>query len=523
MNEDVLAILAFAVFGVAVVAFAWKRDKQNDRDHEHFNSRDNRRENFSYADISSTRNQAPKTQINYKVGYPQKGASYGELVDLKSRQLNNFEVKAQDPLEGILLERIETQFYEMRPLIGHDCVKTSAWTEYNIDLAEQTCTCDHFKKKEHFPTNDARRFCYHMIEAFERRDAFKRLDHRTRMVAELGSSAPIVSAFALQHDRLPLMYLLIEEENPWLNVFSRQKLTGENIHNASGDFVRHSYNILQDRWSYGESVPGASILKPFFRSLNTLEDIDIYETQIANRPKDLTLSQQSDPRLNPDRNSDQYGPEYDHYEIPESTLRSEYPCECSLWFFYIDGRGAESRRTVDFKKLQFYGSEGPFLYGECRMRKAGRTFNTKKMTEVINVATGEIVEQVAEYAESFWLESTKAKLIDWANNNERMAKAFLFLLRGNKRPSKSDYLALSSIFSEILDGAPVNADDIKYLYNEQDATTAVGFQRLVGGIIKHHPEQVEWFKVNFTRLANARSKPNFADQAAIDYVNQRIP
>ena len=129
MNADVLAILAFAVFGVTVVVFAYKRDKQNDREHEYFDSRDSRRENFSNVDMSSTLNQAAKTQINYKVGRPQKGASDGELVFLKSRELNNVEVKAQDPLEGILLERIETQFYEMRPLIGHDCVKTSAGTE----------------------------------------------------------------------------------------------------------------------------------------------------------------------------------------------------------------------------------------------------------------------------------------------------------------------------------------------------------------------------------------------------------
>ena len=38
MNEDVLAILAFAVFGVAVVVFAYRRDKQNDREHEYFDS-----------------------------------------------------------------------------------------------------------------------------------------------------------------------------------------------------------------------------------------------------------------------------------------------------------------------------------------------------------------------------------------------------------------------------------------------------------------------------------------------------
>ena len=343
------------------------------------------------------------------------------------------------------------------------------------------------------------------------------------MVAELGSVWPITSAYALKHAKLPLMYLLVEDENPWLSIYARKKSAGENVYTASGDFVRHSYNILEERWSYSEGVPGASILRPFFKSITALERIDAIVDQVSRRPRPMTLSQKSDPRLAADSNSDQFGPEIDHYEIPESSLNSEYPCECSLLFSYSDGRGNDSRRTVDFKKLQFYGSEGYFLYGECRMRKAGRTFNTTKMKNVMDVNTGEIIFNVTEFAKTLWAGSAKAQLLEWAKENERIAKAFLFLLKGNKRATKSDYQALSATFSELLDGVPVKTSDIQFLYDDQYPTTAVGFQRLVGGIIKHHPEQTEWFKRNAVKLGNARAKPNFADQASIEYVTKRIP
>ena len=456
---------------------------------------------------------------------PKKGASYNDTVSAKSKKDNPV---STDPLEGISFERIDINMYGIRPLIGKDRIKSN-WSDhhYEIDLGQQTCTCDYFTKKEQFGLNDGRRFCYHMIDAFNRRDAFEKIDHRTRMAAELGSSATFVSAFALQHATLPMMYLLVEHENPWLNIYAREKRTGESIYNASGDFWRHGYNILEKRWAYGTGasgtgIAGASVLKPFLRSLNDLEDLNVALHKISNRPKHSTLSEQTDPRLNPDRNSDQFGPENDHYEIPESSLRSEHPCECSLLFSYIDGKDGKSRRTVDFKKLQFYGSEGSFLYGECRMRRAGRTFNTKKMTDVIDVTTGEIIEDVRSYAETTWQASSKARLEKWATENERIAKAFLFLLKGNKRPTKSDYQSLCSVFSEMLDGAIITTSDIKYLYFDSDPTTAIGFQRLVGGIVKHHPAQISWFKESAIKIANARAKPNFADQAAIDYLNKRI-
>ena len=156
------------------------------------------------------------------------------------------------------------------------------------------------------------------------------------------------------------------------------------------------------------------------------------------------------------------------------------------------------------------------------MLRAGRTFNTKKMTDVIDVTTGEIIEDVRSYAETNWQESARARLEKWATENERIAKAFLFLLKGNKRPIKSDYQSICSVFSEMLDGAVVTTSEVKYLYSESDPTTAVGFQRLVGGIVKHHPAQISWFKESAIKIGHARAKPNFADQAAIDYLNKRI-
>jgi len=54
-----------------------------------------------------------------------------------------------------------------------------------------------------------------------------------------------------------------------------------------------------------------------------------------------------------ERHSDQFGPENDHYEIPESALRSEHPGECSLLLSYIDGRGGKADELWISKNYNF--------------------------------------------------------------------------------------------------------------------------------------------------------------------------
>ena len=526
MNEDIsgllMGLIGFAVIGVFGYFYGVEKDKQARAEAERKLYERQRKE------IERNQKRIQKQDERDRNAAAKAEAKAQMLVEKEANRIANLSLP-----ENVTIERIETRLFDFKQLIGKVEVKgtvTGAIFEetgqreifYDIDLAEQSCTCRNFKKKKAFAKNDIRRFCDHLMNEFGKRDLFEYTHHRTLMVGELGARGATQSAYALKHFDLPLMYILVEKENPWLNVYCRTKQTGENIYNASGYYDRHGYNIIEKRWSYGEGATGISLLRDFFKSVTTLEDIELLASQPADNANSRPLSEQADPRLNPNQNSDQFGPETDAWEIPESNMVSENPCECSLLFSYTDSRGAKSRRTVDFKKHQFYGSEGSYLYGECRMRKAGRTFNTKKMTDVIDANTGELIENVRDYAQKFWADSTKAKLKVWANENERIAKAFLYLLRGSKRGAEAEYKVLAAIYSDMLGGDKVTMSDIQWLYKDASPTTAVGFQRFVGGIIKNHPDKLNWFKENAIKLALARARPNFSDKAAVDYLNERI-
>ena len=269
----------WVIIGIAVVVFVLSKrnaKKQEQREAQiarefHDKRKYDKTSALQHYDNVMAKNEEPenKTAVEISISTnrhkapPKQGVSFNDTVEAKRKEKSETHKKVDDPLSGVLLEPIETRLYDFKPRIGKVKVQgvvTAAIFEetrqreifYEVDLAEQTCTCRDFtKKKSDMPKNDIRRFCEHLMSEFNQRDLFERTEHRTLMVGKLGYHAATSRAYALQHLELPLMYILLEEENPWVNVYCRIKNKGETIHNASGGFSRFGYNILEKRWSYG--------------------------------------------------------------------------------------------------------------------------------------------------------------------------------------------------------------------------------------------------------------------------------
>lgn len=131
-------------------------------------------------------------------------------------------------------------------------IKSRSWDEeredYVVRLASRSCTCDWASKPnfESFALNDVRRICRHQVEAAGR-------------IGTIGGSkealAVLHSPFRNDHYKVlfnPDLTLVIGYDNDveWINVILVETQ------------ANYSYNIFEDRWSYGESPKGqASYVK----------------------------------------------------------------------------------------------------------------------------------------------------------------------------------------------------------------------------------------------------------------------
>ena len=72
------------------------------------------------------------------------------------------------------------------------------------------------------------------------------------------------------------MFFTVGESNEWLNILARQKLPGETVWQASGEYARFGWSCYGRRWSYVKGVPGASKLRLFLRHIEELSDLEKY-------------------------------------------------------------------------------------------------------------------------------------------------------------------------------------------------------------------------------------------------------
>ena len=250
----------------------------------------------------------------------------------------------------------------------------------------------------------------------------------------------------------------------------------------------------------------------------TVQEDDFSEE--VEEPETKTLSQQADPTQKTYFNDDLYGPSSDAYEIPQTVLSFSKPYDEQLLFSYQDSKGGQSRRTVQFKEYQFY--DGHYLYGQCLLRRAGRTFNCEKMTDIINTETGEVIDNLLEHIIRF-TETSPYSLVDKAfEEYEPICKAWYYIAAGTKRISKGDYEELCIGLNKLMDTNTIEPKHLESFFKWADPPSSGGFERSVGGIVRRFKDKVKLFLDVSSSIHKRHTRPNFAETAAMDFIRKRI-
>ena len=159
------------------------------------------------------------------------------------------------PVEGIL--KVRSQF--------------TVGVKYDVDLDQQTCTCENFRKRRSHPKNHVARWCKHLLKELKKAGAFSTLEGLQAEVVTF-SFTQCNKMYLIKHQDLPEMVLTLGDalhSEGWININARKKRTGENIKQASGKFENYGWNLHEKRWSYTDGPAGASLLRPLLVTLDT--------------------------------------------------------------------------------------------------------------------------------------------------------------------------------------------------------------------------------------------------------------
>jgi hypothetical protein len=128
--------------------------------------------------------------------------------------------------------------------------------KYQLDLGQAQCSCKGWGNREQYPIGDPRRLCRHLVYAFRERKLIQGNDEWSQAIIDNCEDIPLQSWRVRLHSA-PDALVTRGDSAEWLNVFARRKENGERISEASGPITRYGWSVVESRWSYGESVPGA--------------------------------------------------------------------------------------------------------------------------------------------------------------------------------------------------------------------------------------------------------------------------
>lgn len=137
---------------------------------------------------------------------------------------------------------------------------------YEVDLSNLVCTCQDFQARNGYPQESLSRCCKHLIRALGESKVSEAAGKWEQAIIAEGHGSPR-GAWLVKLDTAPEILITASSSREWVNIFAHSKRRGEKIRDATGVIHRHGWNIVENRWSYGEGPAGSRELTPLMRKL----------------------------------------------------------------------------------------------------------------------------------------------------------------------------------------------------------------------------------------------------------------
>lgn len=145
---------------------------------------------------------------------------------------------------------------------------------YEVNLAEQTCTCPDFVegKRASHPLATLPRMCKHLLGQLDKAGVIEYADDFQEAVVRSGYGGPIGIWRIERKVSATGAWVTLSREGDWLNVLARKKRRGETFDKASGGVGVFGWNVREQRWARGEAPPGARELRQILGQLEGRRD-----------------------------------------------------------------------------------------------------------------------------------------------------------------------------------------------------------------------------------------------------------
>jgi predicted DNA-binding transcriptional regulator YafY len=178
-------------------------------------------------------------------------------------------------------------------------------------------------------------------------------------------------------------------------------------------------------------------------------------------------------------------PVSDDDENPEPTAPIETTRDCRGLAFqirYVDSRGEESSRRITVRRLATK-SDDVLIYAYCHERRAPRCFASSRISEMIDVATGEVIGDPSSHFSLFVAPSDASELptTETIARIQDAATVLVFLARADGRLDVAETRAIAGRIVALVGGRHEELIDTVIARLYPDSWSALdAFERMIG-------------------------------------------
>lgn len=193
-----------------------------------------------------------------------------------------------------------------------------------------------------------------------------------------------------------------------------------------------------------------------------------------------------------------------------------FRCDVKLGFSYTDSNGAITSRQIRSKAFVPWLDNDHLVLGFCNYRKANRSFATSRMEDVVDLETGECIDDIDRYLTETYVNSDYKKVDDFIDSRMSVVECLLYLAKLDGNLTKTQKSLIIGYIAEA-SGVAMVTDSVasKLIKDFAEDLTPQQFRKMLSQMRREHPENLAVLRELGQHVVGARRGNAAGGQAAL--------
>ncbi|WP_444885026.1 hypothetical protein [Microbulbifer sp. PSTR4-B] len=214
------------------------------------------------------------------------------------------------------------------------------------------------------------------------------------------------------------------------------------------------------------------------------------------------------------------GEDYDAWEGGFWGATAPIKVNAHLQIDYKDGDGNSTTRSVKVKKFDELLSGG-MVIGFCELRRATRTFRIDRISECMDLETGECISNVRDYLIDKF-ELSPERVIDTLELEFLdVLKILYFVAKADGQFKKGEAIVIAEYLRKLVSDDRVNFEMVDKVLRSYDVPSLQSFKLAVGRVMKAQEIDIDLLIDCCKKIVDTQKTVHPAEKAALEYMVKR--